>query len=187
MPTPPTIKPGITEDWKPVPDFPGYEVSNLGRVRSYRSINGRGGFCLNPRLLKLLDTPKKEYLRVGLVDGMGGVKHIPVHTLVLMVFVGPRPSKDHDCCHADGNARNNTLSNLRWDTKQANAADRISHGTQIRGEAVGIAVLTEDQVKEIKDALPAWKRGMGRFFARKFDVGDSAISAIKQGLTWSHV
>ncbi len=171
----------------PIPDFVGYEASTLGRVRSYRSINGKGGLRLIPRLLKLMDSPKKEYLRVGLVDGLGKVRHIPVHTLVLLTFVGPRPSKDHDCCHQDGNARNNVVWNLRWDTRQANADDRVNHGTQVRGKDAPLAVLTETQVREIKDALPTWKKGMGRFFAQKFGVGDSAISAVKLGLTWSHI
>lgn len=183
----PSIKQGIQEEWLPIPDFIGYEASTLGNIRSYRSINGKGGLRQVPRLLKLRDTPKKKYLRVGLVDGLGKVKHIPVHTLVLLTFVGPRPSKDHDCCHQDGNARNNVVWNLRWDTRQANADDRVNHGTQVRGETVNLAVLTETQVREIKGALPTWKKGMGRFFARKFGVGDSAISAIKLGLTWRHV
>ena len=187
MPNPPSIKPSIQEKWGPVPDFIGYEVSTLGNVRSYRSSNGKGGFRVAPRPLKLMDSPKKEYLRVGLVDGLGKVKHIPVHTLVLLTFVGPRPTKDHDCCHRDGNARNNVVGNLRWDTKQANANDRVNHGTQVRGEAANLSVLTETQVREIKAAFPTWKKGMGRFFARKFGVGDSAISAIKLGLTWSHI
>ena len=182
----PSIK-SLLEEWRPVVGFTGYEVSNLGNVRSYRSINGKGGLRPVPRSLKLLNSPQKEYLRVGLVDGLGGVTHIPVHKPVLLAFVGPRPSLAHDCCHRDGNARNNTLENLRWDTRQANADDRVNHDTQVRGTAVAKAVLTEDQVREIKAALPSWKKGMGRRFAQKFGVGDSAISAIKQGLTWSHV
>ena len=187
MPNPPSIKPGIQEEWSPIPDFVGYEVSTFGNVRSYRSINGKGELRQTPRPLKLLSTPKKPYLRVGLMDEMGKVKHLPVHTLVLLAFVGPRPSVAHDCCHQDGNARNNVVTNLRWDTKQANANDRVSHGTQVRGEKAPLAVLSEAQVREIKAALPAWKKGMGRFFAQKFGVGDSAISAIKQGITWSHI
>lgn len=175
------------EEWKPIPDHIGYEVSNLGRVRSYRSRNGRGPLQKVPHLLKEMASPKKEYLRVGLSDGSGGVLHIPIHNLVLTVFNGPRPTKEHECCHNDGNAKNNQLHNLRWGTTQDNADDRIQHGTQIRGEQVSLAVLTEDQVREIKAAIPSWKKGMGRYFCLKFGVGNSAVSAIKHGKTWCHV
>lgn len=175
------------EEWRPIPDFEGYEVSNFGRVRSYRPLNGKGGLLNQPHLLKALNTPKKKYLRVGISNEFGKLRHFPIHTLVLTAFVGPRPSEDHDSYHNNGDARHNHLSNLRWDTKQANADDRIRHGTQIRGEAVGIAVLTETQVREIKAAIPTWKKGLGKYFAQKFGVGNTAISYIKHNKTWCHV
>lgn len=177
----------IVEEWVGIPDFVGYEVSNMGRVRTYRSINGRGAFKEQPRLMKNHPTPKKTYLRVRLTTQDGGYKDCPVHQLVLLAFKGPRPTEGHDSCHDDGNSRNNALSNLRWDTRQANADDRIRHGTQIRGIAVSLAVLTEAQVRGIKDALPTWKKGLGKYFANKFNVGNSSISAIKHGQTWKHV
>lgn len=177
----------VLEEWLVIPDLIGYEVSNLGRVRTYRSANGRGGLKEHPRLMKNHPTPQKPYLRVRLAAVTGGDKYWPVHQLVLLAFRGPRPTAAHDSCHDDGNAQNNVLTNLRWDTKQANADDRVNHGTQIRGVQVSLAVLTEEQVKEIKAAIPIWKKGLGRYFATKFGVGNSAISAIKHGLTWKHV
>lgn len=177
---------GFDEEWRPIEGFPGYEVSSLGQVRSFRPPNGRGPLAQVPRLLKQGSAKGKEYLRVGLNDG-NRVAWFPVHTLVLESFHGPRPSLEHEACHNDGNAKNNHASNLRWDTRQANADDRVRHGTQVRGESVARAVLTEAQVKEIKAAIPNWKRGMGRHFANKFGVGDSAIYSIKTGQTWSHL
>lgn len=177
---------GFTEEWRPIEDFPGYEVSSFGRVRSFRPLNGRGPLTKTPRLLKQGSAKGKNYLRVGLSDGHQVAWH-PVHKLVLEAFHGPRPSPDHDSCHNDGNAKNNRASNLRWDTRQANADDRIRHGTQVRGEQVSLAVLTETQVREIKSAVPTWKKGMGRYFAQKFGVGNSAISSIKLGHTWNHI
>lgn len=174
------------EEWKPIDGFSGYEVSNFGQVRSFRPKNGRGGLTETPRLLKQGFGKGKQYYRVGLINE-GCVTYFPVHKLVLTAFRGPRPSPDFDACHNDGNARNNRLTNLRWDTRQANADDRVAHGAQVRGEQVGLAVLTEDQVQEIKAAIPIWRKGMGQYFSRKFGVGSSAISAIKNGQTWRHV
>lgn len=177
----------MQEIWKAIEDHIGYEVSNMGNVRSYRSRNGRGCLKTVPRLLKVLPTPKKEYLRVGLPCSDGRVQWFPVHKLVLLAFEGLPPSVLHECCHHDGNAKNNRITNLRWGTRQSNADDRIRHGTQIRGTSVGISVLTEDQVREVKAAIPFWVKGMGRAFAIKFGVGDACISQIKRGNTWGHV
>jgi hypothetical protein len=174
------------EEWKPIEGFSGYEVSSLGQVRSFRSRNGKGPLKEVPRLLKQGSSKGKEYLRVGL-STQERVCCFSVHLLVLEAFHGPRPSPLHDSCHNDGNAKNNHATNLRWDTKQANADDRIRHGTQLRGEGINRAVLTETQVREIKTALPNWKRGMGRHFANKFGVSDSVIHSIKSGQTWSHI
>lgn len=175
------------EEWRELPGFVGYEVSSFGNLRTYRSANGRGGLRTKSRPVTQSPTPKKDYLRVKLIQPDGKPKDVPVHQAVLLAFHGPRPSPEHDSCHGDGDARNNHWRNLRWDTKQANADDRVAHGTQIRGTSVGISVLTEDQVREIKAAVPHWKKGMGKSFAQKFGVGDSAISAIKQGKTWVHI
>ena len=177
----------IQEEWLPVVGFIGYEVSNLGLVRSYRSPNGRGPLAQVPRPVLSKPARGKRYLRAALSDGAGKTSQLPIHLLVLTAFRGPRPTKKHDGCHNDGVAENNSLRNLRWGTKQSNADDRTAHGKQIRGTQVSLSVLTEDQVIEIKAAIPSWKKGMGRYFAQKFGVGDSAVSAIKSGLTWRHL
>ena len=177
----------MAEEWRPVPGYIGYEASDLGRVRSYRSVNGRGPLKDSPHLILGKPAPGKEYLRVHLSGGTGGLKTMPVHIVILITFKGPRPSNEHDGCHGDGDAKNNALTNLRWGTKQSNADDRVNHGTQVRGTAVNLAVLTEAQVREIKAAIPTWKKGLGRRFAHKFGVGDSSISAVKRGHTWSHI
>jgi hypothetical protein len=56
----------------------------------------------------------------------------PIAPLVLEAFVGPRPAPNLDCCHGDGNPANDLLGNLRWDTKRANHADSVRHGTYFR-------------------------------------------------------
>ena len=49
-----------------------------------------------------------------------------IHKLAMLVFVGPRP-KGLEVCHYDGDASNNYRSNLRYDTRLSNGADRIRH------------------------------------------------------------
>ena len=176
----------MTECWKPVKGFPGYEVSDHGNVRSWRPPSGRGEVSA-PRALKLSAVVNKPYLRVSLyVDGKPKLRR--VHHLVLEAFEGPRPLEMQGC-HNDGVATNNHIPNLRWDTMQSNADDRESHGTQVRGESVHNATLTNEQAKEIRERVLAkeWLRGDGVAYAKKFGVGNSAISAVKNNLTWSHV
>lgn len=55
---------------------------------------------------------------------------IQLHRVVLDAFIGPRP-KGMEACHANGDPTDNRLVNLRWDTRSANAADSVRHGTHV--------------------------------------------------------
>lgn len=105
----------MTEIWKPCVGYAGYEVSNLGNVRSEKQI-------LSPA------TGSHGYLQVQL--RRGNVR--TVHSLVLEAFVGPRP-KGMEACHSDGNKLNVNLENLRWDLPKGNAEDKRRHGTAVSG------------------------------------------------------
>lgn len=108
------------EEWRSVPDFEGlYEVSDRGRVRSLRS----------GRLLKQGRVGKYGHRQILLSPGCGlKAKAMYVHRLVLLAFVGLPPG-GLQACHNDGNAGNNCLDNLRWDTQSSNMHDRVKHGT----------------------------------------------------------
>lgn len=41
----------IVEEWREVPDFPGYEVSTFGRVRSWRKPGSRDERASEPTIL----------------------------------------------------------------------------------------------------------------------------------------
>lgn len=175
------------EVWKKVPNFEDYEVSSFGNVRSYRPRCGKGPSLSTPRPVKPTLIKNKPYYQLTLCDGVGGYKQVRLHMLILEVFIGPRPTKEHECCHNDGNPNNNFLENLRWGTKKENMLDQYKHGTRILGEKSPNAVLTEEQVMILKNALPDWKHGMGTKFAKQFGVGTSTISRVKKGISWGHV
>ena len=84
-------------------------------------------------------------------------------------------------CHNDGNALNNNLNNLRWDTPKNNHADKVKHGTTNRGERCGTAKLTLEQVRAIRkdDRLQ-------KIIAKEYEVQQSLISRIKNGIRWQH-
>ena len=175
------------EVWKPIPGYAGYEVSSEGRFRTYRPKNGRGPILLEPREINPRALVGKPYLRVTLTNDAGKQVDRKAHVLVLLTFRGPAPTSKHQTRHLNGNHKDNRLDNLVWGTPQANAQDRIVHGTQLRGQDIHISVLTEDQVREIKAEIPNWKRGTTATLARKYNVGRSTINSIRDNITWRHI
>jgi hypothetical protein len=117
------------ETWRPIPSCPGYEASNLGRIRSVARVVMRRNGSPCPRKGYVL-SPKRQYgyLRVTLVERKSRL----VHDLVLEAFIGPRPP-GADACHANGKRDDNRLANLRWDSRSANMRDAVRHGTHPTG------------------------------------------------------
>lgn len=119
------------EEWRPVVGYEGrYEVSSLGRIRSldWSYTRADGAQCHHKgRMLNPTITPQ-GYSALGLSHPSSTrQRRYLLHPLILSAFVGPRPD-GMDACHDDGNPRNNTLANLRWDTRSANCYDRVRHG-----------------------------------------------------------
>jgi hypothetical protein len=105
------------EEWRPIPGFPGYEVSNFGRVLSRKR--------KQPRLLAP-PVDKDGYLYVRLCrDGVASNR--PIHQLVPAAFIGPRPA-GAVTRHLDGDKLNNHLSNLTYGTWAQNNLDTVAHG-----------------------------------------------------------
>lgn len=163
----------MPEQWLPVPipEFAHlYEVSDLGRVRRIAPAQGtRVGRIIGGR-------PNRDgYLRVNLCDRTRNGTDKLIHVLVLEAFVGPCPS-GMEACHGDGDPGNAALSNLRWDTPIANAADRKRHGTHKFGECHPNARLTDSQIAEIRAAS-----GSQKSIARLFGISQQHVSDIKRG------
>jgi hypothetical protein len=106
------------EQWRSVPGYPDYEVSNLGFVRSWKSGAAR---IMSRR------PDGKGYPRVGLSTN-GVVTERNIHQLVVEAFVGPRPD-GMEVRHLDGDPMNCTLPNLEYATHAINMADTVRHGT----------------------------------------------------------
>lgn len=171
----------MTEEWREIPEWPLYEVSSDGRVRSWKMWGSVTRKLDKPRYLK----PSKDkdgYLFVRLVDG-GPRRNRRVHGLVLRAFVGPPPS-GHVGCHGNAVRDDNRLSNLRWGTPQDNADDRAKHGNNrgLIGELSGTSKLTWTAVAEIRAA-----RKDGAHLAElaaEYGVSEAAISMAARGITW---
>ena len=114
------------EIWKPVPGYEGlYEFSSLGRARSLtRTLPD--GRRVRGRILKL-STDENGYLGVNLWRH-NKYKRVPLHKLVALHFLGPRPP-GMQVRHLDGNPANAALSNLAYGTNGENQLDSVRHGT----------------------------------------------------------
>ena len=116
-------------EWKRIPGYEDYyEASIDGRIRSVdrENINATG---IVRRLRGVELSPWKSptgHLKVSLTVNGRGVSEW-VHRLILLTFVGECPD-GMECCHNEGNPKNNHVKNLRCDTPKSNRYDCVSHG-----------------------------------------------------------
>ena len=183
------------EIWKPVPDFPGYEVSDLGHIRSYWHITCvraqqtgkiRGTiYVLAATPSKVLRPSRKKYPQVTLTRHGCHFSRL-VHRLVLEAFVGPCPV-GMEARHLDGDPTQCRLSNLSWGTHSENMLDRTKHGTNWdnRGENCPTAKLTWGQVVEIRRAYRSGTTQIA--LAKRYGVDQSLVSRIVNGHYWKHL
>lgn len=164
----------MKEHWKPVLGYEGhFEVSNMGRVRALKL--GQPARILKPHIDR-----KHGHGRKSVCFDYKCSRKL-VHRLVLEAFVGPCP-KGMECAHINGNAGDNRLENLRWDTHQNNMRDVVKHGTahRPRGTANAMAKINEAQALEIANSsLPQ------RTLAKLYGISQAAVSAIRLGGTWT--
>ena len=119
----------MDEEWLAVPGYEGlYEVSSLGRVRSLDRIVSRKNST--PRKIKgvTLKTfySNDGYERVELNKDGRGIKYT-VHSLVASAFI-PKPEGNVEVCHGPAGIRDNSVNNLRWDTRRENTLDQVREG-----------------------------------------------------------
>lgn len=116
------------EIFREIDGFPDYEISNLGRVCSFK-----GKY---PKILKLGKNPK-GYLCVNLYTDRKRVMKT-IHRLVAEAFV-PNPENKPQVNHIDENKLNNEVDNLEWVT----CGENINHGigNKRRAEARSKAVV----------------------------------------------
>ncbi|MFD4240811.1 HNH endonuclease signature motif containing protein [Streptomyces sp. NPDC058525] len=104
-----------------LPGYPGYLVSDCGRIQG----PGRHGV---PAWLKSSPNPK-GYLHVCVKDSSGNIVTRYVHYLVALAFHGEKPHPKHHAAHLNGDNQDNRASNLAWKTPKENEADKKLHAT----------------------------------------------------------
>lgn len=92
--------------------------------------------------------------------------------------VHPRTYAAHNC----GNPACINPRHLRWATHKENMDDKVIHGTLNVGERNGKTTITEQDVRDIRNAPPHLKPLMERYGLSKH-----SISKIRSGARWGHV
>ena len=113
------------EEWRRIKGFPDYEVSNLGRVRSWRPWRPNGHV---PRILTQSISPK-GYHYVSLFNDSGHVKK-RVHRLVAEAFISNELGRTL-VCHVNDNKDDNSIDNLYWGTPATNSFDSWANNTYV--------------------------------------------------------
>lgn len=109
-----------------------------------------------------------------------GRNHV-VSRLICQIAHGTPPAAGLDSAHSCNNRICCNPAHVSWKTRLANMADALEIGTVLHGEGHPSAILTEDQVKQIRSL-----RGkmLQREIGEMFGVTKSAVGAIQRGDRW---
>ncbi len=178
----------MIEEWKEIVGYPGYQVSNLGRVKSLVKAYRR-----TERILK--GSPNTTgYILVQLYPQPRERKSLLVHRLVMMTFQPNPVMNELEVNHKDLDITNNSITNLEWVTEQGNKEHygdsdkfKVAVAKIPKGEAQHLARLTEQDVLDIRDSYKNNTHGSIRKLWEKYEVSSSAMRQVLNGSTWKHL
>ncbi len=176
-----------TEKWIPieiavegVENPPRYEISNMGRLRSFQHEG-------DPRLLKGSVIQGYKSLNIRLPKGKSFNRY--VHKLVAGEFV-KKLSDDHAfVIHKDYDKHNNHFENLKWVTKEEMVEHNRSNPNILNRPRPKVSKnykLTETKVMMIKKMLKSDKSRL-KMIAKQFGITHTQLNRIRSGENWGHV
>lgn len=121
-------------------EFPGYEISNLGNVRS-----GRLGRNLKPWLMT------NGYFAVTITSEKRMT--IYIHRLIALAFIPLVAGKDH-VNHKNGIKTDNRIDNLEWCTHAENIRHAFSNGL-VKNKMGGVKAMLAVTSKPVEQIIPA--------------------------------
>jgi hypothetical protein len=171
------------ENWRNVPDWPEYQVSDLGRVRRVsRSKRGRGradGILAQAdrngyRVITLFRRTPDQIIKLSAY----------VHRMVLLSFAGSPPAEGMQCNHKNGVRHDNALANLEWTTSLENNQHAVHDLGAKRGTSgIGCSAAKVVDCQAIRQASAD---GLGeRRIAKQFNVSRWLVREVLAGSHWS--
>lgn len=162
------------EIWKEIAHTEGlYQVSNLGRLRSYaKRADGK------PEILK---GRKKgtDFIRMELTIDKIHYQCL-MHRLVAQAFIeNPDPKKYVYVVHLDRDKQNNRVENLKWVSKEEwNTINKES-------KLGAIGKLKAEQIPDIRSRYAAGERTV--VLAEEYGVTPMQINRVIRGESWGHI
>lgn len=107
----------MEEIWKNIEDYPNYQISNLGRVKSKERyarthIHNKDGMRKVKEIILKPTQNRRGYLRITLFNKNGRRQYF-VHRLVAQAFINNDKNLPA-INHKDENKLNNCVDNLEW-------------------------------------------------------------------------
>lgn len=129
------------EEWKTIPDFPLYMVSNFGRIKSFAVDKVKGRIA----------PPCKgtNYARTTLRNG-NIVRREQIHRLVAQAFI-PNPDNKPFVNHINCIRNDNRVGNLEWCTPKENSDHAVANGRLTKAAKNGGESSAELAVNEAYD------------------------------------
>lgn len=172
-------------EWKIIQEFPNYEVSDEGQVRS---CDGWRQFGPHQRYVKGRIVKGRlhsgGYLYVSFWNGDKQVNRY-IHRLVADAFIpNPLGLPQVNHLHEDGDKTRNVKGNLEWSTPLQNIthSKNVLIGKAPIGSRHGMAKLTEEDALSIAQSdLP------NADLMRMYGVSKPTIQGIRTGKKWIHL
>ena len=160
----------------PIEGFDGYLVSACGRIFSRN--HPRGPLKYYRELRPAAD--RKGYLGLTLCSGTARSKR-RIHRIVAETFI-PNPEGKPCVRHLNGDASDNSVSNLAWGTYAENEQDKHGHGTW---ESRRTGKLDAVHVALVRDLYRAGETQNA--IAARLKVSRPTITRIVNGTTWGNI
>lgn len=171
------------EYWHPAVGLLGYDVSNLGHIRSYwrRAKGKRRGYEIGDHAV-LLNPCHNEwshgYWQTSLVRSDGVNRPTKIHRVIAVTFV-PNPNNYTEVGHINAIRQDSRAANLEWVTTRQNVIHTHKYSV------VSFHKLDADKVRAIR-AEPNY-RGVGQRLSERFGVSPATISEVRSGKIWQFV
>jgi predicted XRE-type DNA-binding protein len=113
-------------------------------------------------------------------------KQITASRMMCFIVLGDPESDDHQAAHSCGKGHEGCVhpKHLRWDTCSGNHADKVTHGTAMRGTACHAHKLDEALVRELRSLQGTISQ---REIAERFGIAQTTVSRILRRVTWGWV
>ena len=173
----------VQEIWKTIKDYPNYQVSDLGNVKSLnRIVRSKGGFRnINERVLKP-HANSKGYLGVSL--SKNNIKKTKVvHQLVAIAFLNYKPDGTHKIVvdHKNNKERyNNSVDNLQLITGRENISKDRTNGTS---EYTGVSWVKHCRKWKAEIRIDKKHKYLG-LFVKEYDAHIAYQNKLKEYNKW---